>query len=98
MKIPDVKTAVDKAWEKLQHLPAWKEFKVRSKSDVVRDKEGEQDCSFLNTHGPLPSWTNKSKHTKDVSYLRGDIETNPGIMPSLRMQGAFKVLDAEAVE
>ena len=31
MKIPDAKAAVDKAWEKLEKLPAWQLDKVKAK-------------------------------------------------------------------
>ena len=35
MRIPDSKAAVDKEWEKLEKLPAWKMTKVRSKREVI---------------------------------------------------------------
>ena len=35
MKIPAAKAAVDKEWEKLEHIPAWDLTKIRSKSEVI---------------------------------------------------------------
>ena len=35
MKIPAVKAAVDKEWEKLEKISAWNLTKVRSKSEVI---------------------------------------------------------------
>ena len=35
MKVPAAKAAVDKAWEKLEKIPAWDITKVRNKSEVI---------------------------------------------------------------
>ena len=35
MKIPAVKAAMDKEWEKLEKIPAWDITKVRNKSEVI---------------------------------------------------------------
>ena len=37
IKIPNAKAAVDKDWEKLEKLPAWKMTKVKSKKEVILD-------------------------------------------------------------
>ena len=42
MKLPDAKAAVDKAWQKLQKLPAWHLTKVKSKKDVILEAQRER--------------------------------------------------------
>ena len=37
MRIPGVKAAVDKEWEKLEKLPAWHVMKVKSNNEVVEE-------------------------------------------------------------
>ena len=39
MKIPDAKAAVDKEWKKLETLPAWRLEKVKSKKEVVKEAQ-----------------------------------------------------------
>ena len=43
MKIPDAKAAVDKEWEKLEKIRAWRLTKVRNKKEVIDEarKEGK---------------------------------------------------------
>ena len=47
MKIPDVKAAVNKEWEKLETIPAWQLDKVKSKKEVILDAQrGKQKVHF----------------------------------------------------
>ena len=39
MKIPDAKAAVDKEWKKLQTIPAWDVKKVKSKKEVIKEEQ-----------------------------------------------------------
>ena len=39
MKIPDAKAAVDKEWKKLENIPAWDVRKVKSKKEVVKEAQ-----------------------------------------------------------
>ena len=39
MKIPDAKAAVDKEWEKVETLPAWQLEKVKSKKEVIKEAQ-----------------------------------------------------------
>ena len=39
MKIPDAKAAVEKEWIKLETLPAWKLEKVKSKKEVMKEAQ-----------------------------------------------------------
>ena len=39
MKIPDAKAAVDKEWKKLETIPAWHVRKVKSKKEVIKDAQ-----------------------------------------------------------
>ena len=39
MKIPDAKTAVDKEWKKLETIPAWDVRKLKSKKEVVKEAQ-----------------------------------------------------------
>ena len=42
MEIPDAKAAVDKGWEKLEKLLAWRVTKVKSKKEAIeRHKKRE---------------------------------------------------------
>ena len=42
IRLPDAKAAVDKEWEKLENLPAWKLDKVKSKKDVILEAQKEK--------------------------------------------------------
>ena len=48
MKMPDAEAAVDKAWEKLEKIPAWQLTKVRNKKEViaVRSRFGSKNFLF----------------------------------------------------
>ena len=39
MKIPDAKAAVDKEWEKLGTIPAWGVRNVKSKKEVIKEAQ-----------------------------------------------------------
>ena len=39
MKIPDAKAAVDKEWKKLETIPAWHVRKVKSKKEVIKEAQ-----------------------------------------------------------
>ena len=39
MKIPDAKAAVDKDWKKLETIPAWDVSKVKSKKEVIKEAQ-----------------------------------------------------------
>ena len=41
MKIPDATAAVDKEWDKLKNLPAWRESKVTSHEEFVEQAQKE---------------------------------------------------------
>ena len=41
MKVLDAKAVVDKEWEKLEKMPAWKLTKVRSKKEVMQKAHRE---------------------------------------------------------
>ena len=47
MKIPDMKAAVDKEWEKLENLPAWQMTKVKSKKEVIQEAQKGKEQSIL---------------------------------------------------
>ena len=53
MKIPDAKAAVDKAWKKLETLPAWQLEHVKSKKEVIleaqRDKMKVHSATVMDT-------------------------------------------------
>ena len=55
MKIPDAKAASDKAWEKLENLPAWQMTKVSGKKrGHSRGTERTQDSSYCYADGRMP--------------------------------------------
>ena len=62
MKILDAKAAVDKEWEKLQNLLAWKLDKVKSKKSVILEAQKEKKKVHFAT---LPHWW-----TSVISRLR----------------------------
>ena len=39
MKIPDAKAAVDKEWKKLETIPAWDVRKIKSKKEVIKEAQ-----------------------------------------------------------
>ena len=39
MKIPDAKATVDKEWKKLETIPAWDVKKVKSKKEVIKEAQ-----------------------------------------------------------
>ena len=41
MKITDGHAAVDKEWGKLKNLPAWRETKVKSKTEAIEQAQKE---------------------------------------------------------
>ena len=48
MKIPDAKAGVDKEWEELEKLPAWRVTEVRIKREIT---ERAKNSSFCNADG-----------------------------------------------
>ena len=42
MKIPDAKAAVDKAWKKLETIPAWCLDKVKSKKEAILEAQRDK--------------------------------------------------------
>ena len=46
MKISDAKVAVDREWEKLEHLPAWQVTKINSKRKVIEKAQRGRTVHF----------------------------------------------------
>ena len=42
IRIPAAKAAVDKKWDRLNHLPAWSESNARPKADAMREAQHQK--------------------------------------------------------
>ena len=77
MKIPAAKAAVDKEWEKLEKISAWKMTKVRSKKEVIdeaRTKGIKVHFASLMDMSSEKCWIGgKAPKYKGRVVLRGDI-------------------------
>ena len=49
MKILDAKAAVDKKWDKLKNLPAWRESQGKSKEKIIEQAQTEGDMVHFTT-------------------------------------------------
>ena len=94
MKIPAVKAAVDKEWEKLEKIPAWDLTKVRSKTEVTdesRTKGAKVHFASLMDICHLKNAELEAKHQKYKGrvVLRGDIvKDNSGSYAVFTEQGS----------
>ena len=78
MEIPDAKAAVDKAWQKLETIPALDFRKVKSKKDVIleaqRDKKNVHFAALMDIcHLKNSELEPKLQKYKSRIVLRGDI-------------------------
>ena len=78
MKIPAVKAAVDKEWEKLEKIPAWDITKVRNKSEVI-DEATTKGIKFILPHWwtsviwRMPNWRQSTKNIKVELYFEATL-------------------------
>ena len=49
VKIPDVKAAVHKEWNKLEKMPVWQVTNVKSKKEVIEKAQKKEDSPFCDT-------------------------------------------------
>ena len=73
MKISAAKAAVDKEWEKLEKIPAWKLTKVRSKKEVIDEARmsgaAVHFASLMDIfHLKMLNWRQSTKNTKVELY------------------------------
>ena len=100
MKILDAKAASDKEWDKLKKLPAWREYRVKSKkkfSEQAKNKERRfillrlfmDVCNLRNSE-----LENKFQKYKGRVLLREDVEKDDSGSPgsSVSHMTAAKVL------
>ena len=81
LKIPDAKAAVEKEWEKLEKIPAWKLTKVRNQKEVIDEARHQgRKMHFASLMG-LCHLKNSELEPQFQKYkgrvvLRGDIVKN----------------------
>ena len=73
MKIPDAKAAVEKEWDKLETIQAWKLDKVKSKNEVILEAQRNKSkvhiaslmdlCHFKTRHENQNSDAQRSSRT-----------------------------------
>ena len=78
MKIPAAKAAVDKGWEKLEKISAWKLTKVRSKKEVIDEARASGATVHFASLMDICHLKNAELEAKHQKYkcrvvLRGDI-------------------------
>ena len=78
MKIPDGKAAVDKEWKKLEIIPAWDVTKVKSKKEVVKEAQKNNNKVYFASLMDLCHLKNSELEPQFQKYkgrvvLRGDI-------------------------
>ena len=78
MKIPDAKPAVDKEWKKLETIPAWDVRKVKSKKEVIKEAQKNNNKVSFASLMDLCNLKNSElepqlKKYKGRNVLRGDI-------------------------
>ena len=78
MKIPAAKAAVDKEWEKLEKISAWKLTKVRSKKEVIDEARTKGEKVHFASLMDICHLNNAELEAKHQKYkgrvvLRGDI-------------------------
>ena len=72
IKIQDAKAAVDKEWKKLGTLPAWDVREVKSKKEVIKEAQKNNNSPLCHTDGRMSpqkmrSWSHSSRSTKEES-------------------------------
>ena len=74
MKIPDAKSAADKEWKKLETIPAWDVRKVKSKKEVIKEAQKNNDKVHFASLMDLCHLKNSELELyKGRNVLRGDI-------------------------
>ena len=78
IKVPDAKAAVDKEWKKLETIPAWDVRKVRSKKEVIKEAQKNNNNVHFASLMDLCHLKNSELEPQFQKYngrivLRGDI-------------------------
>ena len=104
MKIPDAKAAVDKAKEKLETIPAWDVRKVKSKKEVIKEAQKNNNKVHFASLMDFYHQKNSELETQFQKYkgrvvLRGDIvKDDSGAYAVFTEQGSAKVTDKQLTQ